>query len=269
MSRPKPFNYRACPFCGVEISPSETRCESCAADRTWPQQQSIEGQALQAACTYLATLVLPAVNAAMDAVNAARATAGVVNAAARAADAAKALSGAAEATKAAARAANAADTTHAVWAAANAAADAANTAYAANTAADLSAIAAAKAALRAANAVHAAAYPADAVRAAADAAERALREAEWAFTLLARDQPQSRAVAGVARPPGVLTRRVLAVACALLPVRDRGRYAEEWHSLLSELPTRRARARQVLSILRGAPRQAWTLRRPLKAVPPA
>ncbi|WP_207947213.1 hypothetical protein, partial [Actinomadura sp. 7K507] len=136
----------------------------------------------------------------------------------------------------------------------------------------MDATAVAKHAKHAADAAHAAldaAAVATAVRTAADAAVKALQKAERVFTMLAGDQPQDRAVAGAARPLGVLTRRLLTVGCALLPVTDRNRYAEEWLSLLTELPTRKDRAWHLLSILRGSPRQAWTLRRPLKHVPPA
>ncbi|WP_131741491.1 hypothetical protein [Actinomadura roseirufa] len=106
-----------------------------------------------------------------------------------------------------------------------------------------------------------------------DAAVEALQGAERILSMLVGDQarPHAGADAGasVARPPGALTSRLLGAACALLPAKDRGRYAEEWLSLLTELPTRRARAAHLLSILCGAPRHAWTLRRHLKTVPPA
>ncbi|MCQ0007491.1 hypothetical protein [Actinomadura madurae] len=109
------------------------------------------------------------------------------------------------------------------------------------------------------------------VRVSAERAALALQKTKQVLfsTMVVGDRPQARAAAGAARPPGVLTRRLLAAGCALLPTGDQARYREEWLSLLTELPTRRARAGQVLSILRGAPRQAWTLRRPIKHVPPA
>ncbi|TDB81844.1 hypothetical protein E1264_32160 [Actinomadura sp. KC216] len=113
------------------------------------------------------------------------------------------------------------------------------------------------------------AHVADAVQLAAGTAVRALQAAEDIFSTLFHDQSAARAgVVGVARPPGVVVRRLVAVGCALLPAGDRGRYAEEWLSLLTEVSTRRARAWHVLSILRGAPWQAWALPRPLKPVPP-
>lgn len=96
------------------------------------------------------------------------------------------------------------------------------------------------------------------------AGERALQAAERAFVLLA-DRVEVRAGAGVLRPPGALMRRLLVAAPVLLPAADRARYTEEWLSLLTELPTRRARGGNMLSIVRGAPRQAWTLRRPAPA----
>jgi hypothetical protein len=55
----------------------------------------------------------------------------------------------------------------------------------------------------------------------------------------------------------------------MLPACHRMRYRKEWSSLLFEVGTCRARARQVVSILVGAPRQAWALRHPLKQTPPA
>ncbi|WP_165969310.1 hypothetical protein [Actinomadura sp. KC06] len=129
---------------------------------------------------------------------------------------------------------------------------------------------AAGAAAKAAYAAADAAETAEAIRNVADAAVRALQVAALAFTALRSGfSPAHMEVASVAQPPGVLTRRLVAVGCALLPAGDRDRYGEEWLSLLTELPTRRARAREVLSILCGAPRQAWALRRPLKPVPPA
>ncbi|WP_338743546.1 hypothetical protein [Actinomadura luteofluorescens] len=92
------------------------------------------------------------------------------------------------------------------------------------------------------------------------AGERALQAAERAFVLLA-DRVEVRAGAGVLRPPGELMRRLLVAASVLLPAADRARYTEEWLSLLTELPTRRAWGGNMLSIVRGAPGQAWTLRR--------
>jgi hypothetical protein len=62
---------------------------------------------------------------------------------------------------------------------------------------------------------------------------------------------------------------LVGLAVKPMPADHRTRYAEEWFSLLFELDTRRARARQVLSILVGIPHQRWVLRRPLKKAPPA
>lgn len=65
------------------------------------------------------------------------------------------------------------------------------------------------------------------------------------------------------RQPGRVTLRLVDLAAALLPATARARYREEWAGLMVELPTRRARARQAVSLLAGAPRQTYTLRRPL------
>lgn len=73
----------------------------------------------------------------------------------------------------------------------------------------------------------------------------------------------------VKRPLGLMTLRLVELSTAILPIVHRYRYAEEWCSLLSELDTRRARARHLLSILASVPRLGWALRRPLKESPPA
>jgi hypothetical protein len=67
---------------------------------------------------------------------------------------------------------------------------------------------------------------------------------------------------GELRRLGRVPRRLVAVAVAVLPAGDRVRFGEEWAGLLTELPTRRARARQLCSLLKGTPRQSWVLRRP-------
>ncbi|MFI0487492.1 hypothetical protein [Actinomadura sp. 9N215] len=61
---------------------------------------------------------------------------------------------------------------------------------------------------------------------------------------------------------GRVSRRLVGAAVVVLPAAERARFGEEWVSLLVELPTRRARARQLCSLLGGAPRQSWVLRRP-------
>ncbi|MFI0450791.1 hypothetical protein [Actinomadura sp. 6N118] len=101
------------------------------------------------------------------------------------------------------------------------------------------------------------------VRQMATAAVAALDTAAAVF-----DQMEPAATVLVRRP-GRVTVQLVELAVAALPAVHRARYAEEWLSLLAELPTHRARAGHVLSILSGAPRQAWTLRRPLKPAPPA
>lgn len=81
---------------------------------------------------------------------------------------------------------------------------------------------------------------------------------------------KSKVVPVAVRPHGRVTGRLVTLSAAMLPVGHRGRYAEEWSSLVFELGSRRARAGQVVSILtRGAPRQAWTLRHPPRETPPA
>ncbi|MCP9951769.1 hypothetical protein [Actinomadura madurae] len=237
--------------------------------------------ALQDACAYLAACLPPVANAVVHATREVRAAdtfaASARDSAAYAAEVAVAAKDVATRAVLAGSAAGAADAADVAASAvrlaarvAHWAADAAHPAAAAAAVAN-EAEAAADEVLSAATSVRAdgAADLADAVRAAADVAVRALREAERVFTTLATGQARPRVVASTVRPPGVLTRRVLSVASALLPFGDRARYAEEWLSLLTELPTRRARAGHLFSILRGAPRQAWTLRRPLKHVPPA
>jgi hypothetical protein len=56
--------------------------------------------------------------------------------------------------------------------------------------------------------------------------------------------------------------RALAASVLLLPSAHRARWVEEWIGELSVLPTRRARARFALDMLRGMPRLVVTLRRP-------
>jgi hypothetical protein len=56
--------------------------------------------------------------------------------------------------------------------------------------------------------------------------------------------------------------RALAVSVLLLPAAQRVRWAEEWAGELSVLPTRRARARFAIQMLRGMPRFAVIVRRP-------
>jgi hypothetical protein len=112
----------------------------------------------------------------------------------------------------------------------------------------------------------------EAAMSAALAAERALLETARVFTALATGSEVSERSAellAAGRPPGRLTVRLVGLSAAMLPAGHRGRYTEEWSSLLFELGTRRSRARQVVSILAGAPRQAWALRHPLKETPPA
>ncbi|GAA4231699.1 hypothetical protein GCM10022254_29640 [Actinomadura meridiana] len=84
--------------------------------------------------------------------------------------------------------------------------------------------------------------------------------------IFAQMQPAPAAADGVGgrelRRLGRVPRRLVAVAAATLPAGDRVRFGEEWTGMLAELPTRRERARQLCSLLRGAPRQCWVLRRP-------
>ncbi|KAB2343722.1 hypothetical protein [Actinomadura rudentiformis] len=101
-----------------------------------------------------------------------------------------------------------------------------------------------------------------AVRRAADAASAALQAAAVAFERPLAPPPASSEEAKGRRPVR-LTMCLVGLAAAALPAAHRPRYNQEWLSLLTELPTRRQRTRQALSILRGAPHQAWVLRRPL------
>jgi hypothetical protein len=57
--------------------------------------------------------------------------------------------------------------------------------------------------------------------------------------------------------------RALEAFVVLLPSVTRARWLEEWTAELSVLPTRRARARFAVQMLRGMPRLAVTLRRPV------
>lgn len=189
----------------------------------------------------------------------------------QAADNARSAAGAADAANVAVRAANVA-----VRAAdlAVRAADLAGTVNAAKAAK-----AAAKAAARAANMagmadVTGAADPTDAAAAAAaaNAAKQAFLEAARVLTgLVAACEVWKRSteVPASTRPLGRVTVRLVTLSAGMLPAGHRGRYAEEWSSLLFELGTRRSRARQVVSVLAGAPHQAWALRHPLKETPPA
>ncbi|TDD80477.1 hypothetical protein [Actinomadura rubrisoli] len=68
---------------------------------------------------------------------------------------------------------------------------------------------------------------------------------------------------GTSWRPGRISRSLLGAAVAVLPRTDRDRYGEEWLSLLSDLPTRRSRARHLMSVLLGAPHLSYALRRPL------
>jgi hypothetical protein len=62
--------------------------------------------------------------------------------------------------------------------------------------------------------------------------------------------------------PNTIAERVLAASVILLPAATRTRWLEEWTGELSTLPTRRARARFAVQMLRGMPRLAAALRRP-------
>jgi hypothetical protein len=191
--------------------------------------------------------------------------AGAADAAVRAADAAMWAADAADAADAAAWAADAAVRVEDV--AVRAAADAADAAASAADAAW-----AASAAEAAAGAANAAASAATWAVDAADAAEHALVATARVFTELVAASEESTRPTGMlqaVRPLGRVTIRLVTLSVAMLPASHRGRYAEEWSSLLFELGTRRSRARQVVSILAGAPRQSWALRHPLKETPPA
>ncbi|MFD8767192.1 hypothetical protein ACFV03_51335 [Streptomyces mirabilis] len=58
-----------------------------------------------------------------------------------------------------------------------------------------------------------------------------------------------------------VTTRMLAMLILLLPTPTGARWREEWHAELTALPTRRARTRFTLRVLRSTPRLSWTLRR--------
>ena len=163
----------------------------------------------------------------------------------------------------AARIANKADATN-EWYAANAAARAADAARAAANAARAAADAGEPAAKVAANSVRAANAAARALQVTADVFARVTE----IYESKEAKKPEMSKVSPV-RPLGRVTVRLVGLATSVLPVVHRGRYEEEWRSLLFELGTRRARARQVLSTLAGAPRQRWALRHPLKETPPA
>ncbi|TDE28954.1 zinc ribbon domain-containing protein [Actinomadura sp. 6K520] len=265
---PAHLGYGSCPSCG---HPDRFRDQLCVACGTDLDEARAQRDALQAAYTYLATHVCPAAIATHHAARAADAV-DAADAAARAADAADALGASEDAAGVVGASSYAADAVRAAADAVDAVraavhADAAGVVYAADAADAVDAVRAAVHA-DAADVVYAAGA-AGAVRTAADAAVQALLEAERILSALAGDRPQLGARTGAARPPGAVTRRLLAAGCTLLPAGDRARYSEEWLSLLTELPTRRARAAHVRSILYGTPRQAWTLRRPLKHTPPA
>jgi hypothetical protein len=63
---------------------------------------------------------------------------------------------------------------------------------------------------------------------------------------------------------GIVSQRVLAITAVMLPAGARARWLEEWTGELYVLPTRSARARFVLQMLRGMPRLAVTLRQATK-----
>ncbi|MES9542232.1 hypothetical protein [Actinomadura sp. NPDC000600] len=276
MTRPASFKDQLCPVCDSQVVSGDSHCTVCGGRLLGPRSTPDLG-ALKAACLHLAAGLVPAANAvAAAAARAEHASTGAVaraagaagmpahiaKAAARkaavAADAADAARYAAEAVLAAANAADAATTVEATGAQVRTGSRATDAARAAEAAAAKVTVWPLRTALSVA----------EAVWTGTDAAVLAMQETRRVFTSATGGQAQPRAVTGTARRPGVLTRRLLAAGCALLPAGTRGRYAEEWLSLLTELPTRRARAVHVLSILCGAPRQAWTLRRPLKHVPP-
>ncbi|WP_067465230.1 hypothetical protein [Actinomadura macra] len=212
----------------------------------------------QAAPDHFADTLLPAARAAADAVSAADAAAraaagsadgvGAVYAASRARAVATAADAAADAAAAAARAVGAPRALDAAFAAVRAA-DAARTAVRAATAA---------------RAVYVAADVSTMLQA-EHAAVAALGECERVFTLMAPG-PVAATWPGRrtdARRLGRGSERLVAVAVLTLPVTQRARFREEWVGLLTELPSRRARARQACSLLAGAPRQSWVLRRPM------
>jgi (p)ppGpp synthase/HD superfamily hydrolase len=58
--------------------------------------------------------------------------------------------------------------------------------------------------------------------------------------------------------------RLVTAATGLLPATARPRWRQEWAAELSTLPTWRIRARFAIQILRGVPRLAVTLRRPIR-----
>jgi hypothetical protein len=62
--------------------------------------------------------------------------------------------------------------------------------------------------------------------------------------------------------PRTISERMLAVSVVTLPSADRARLLKEWTGELSVLPTRQARARFAVQMLRGIPHLAVELRRP-------
>ncbi|MEU7889857.1 hypothetical protein AB0B54_30510 [Microbispora bryophytorum] len=111
------------------------------------------------------------------------------------------------------------------------------------------------------DAAHAALEAAGAPRAALRAARAALNAAAHALRATAsvgwfRSNPR-----GQGQWRGAGSRRLVRVACVLLPAGARERYREEWTSTVAEFGTRRARARFAISSARGVPRMAWDLRR--------
>ncbi|GAA0968608.1 hypothetical protein [Actinocorallia libanotica] len=99
----------------------------------------------------------------------------------------------------------------------------------------------------------------------ANAAGAALNATAMVLREMARlSPPAQETTADRPRRPGRTAAGLTRLAAAVLPAGYRARYAEEWLGLLWELPTRRQRARHLLSVLAGAPRQAYVLRRPLR-----
>jgi hypothetical protein len=94
---------------------------------------------------------------------------------------------------------------------------------------------------------------------AVNAAQRAIERTIDVFSSLIHTQVQT------SREPGNAARRLMDLAVVALPRAHRGRYREEWLSLLTEVPTRRGRARHLMSLLACAPRQTYVLRRPRAA----
>jgi (p)ppGpp synthase/HD superfamily hydrolase len=78
---------------------------------------------------------------------------------------------------------------------------------------------------------------------------------ELASAILAREPTSER----ISR---TVSERMLAASVMILPATTRARWLAEWTGELSALPTRRARARFAIQMLRGMPRLAVALRRP-------